>query len=159
MTILKVGQAIKDFVRGINNNFSELDRRKNYKLLYSGSATIPSYDDGDSVTIQLNDNLSNYDGIILQLEDCCAYHHFGNLTVGTILKPIHNQMDFSESMMGWNMFGYNCEILSNNRLKLDKFIYSGSSFDKNPYLDIYELRYMTQYSVYPLTKVIGVKFN
>lgn len=159
MTILKVGQTIKNIINAINDNFSELDGRKTYKVLYNGSVDIPAYDDGTSVTINLLDSLANYDAIILQLEDCDAYHHFGNLTTGTVFKPIHNQMDFTAAMSGWNMFGYNCEILNNTQLKLDKFVYSGSSFDKNQYLDIYDLRYMTKYSVYPLTKVIGVKFN
>ena len=159
MTILKVGQTIKNIIKSINDNFSELDGRKSYKLLYDGSVDIPSLDDGTSVTINLSDSLANYDGIILQLDDCDAYNHFGNLTAGTVFKPIHNQMDFTDAMKGWNMFGYNCEILSNTQLKLDKFVYSGSSFDKNEYLDIYDLRYITKHSVYPLTKVIGVKFN
>lgn len=159
MKILKLGETIKSILKSINDNFSELDRRKTYKELFSGSVDIPALDSKESVVIALNDNLDNYDGIVLQLGDCCAYHHFGNLEVGTVFKPIHNQMDFTAEMKGWNMFGYNCEIVNRNGLKLDKFIYSGSNFDKNNYLVINELRCLTSYSVYPLTKVIGVKFN
>lgn len=159
MTILKLGQTIKDLIKNINANFAELNAKKNYVVLYDGSVDIPSLDNGTSSTITLSDNPANYDGIILQLDDCSAYEYFGDLSIGKILKPIHNQMDFTDVMKGWNMFGYNCEILSNNRLKLDKFVYSGSNFELHEYLEINELRYLTQYSVYPLTKIIGIKFN
>lgn len=159
MTVLKVGQAIKDFIEGINANFNELNNRKTYKTLYNGSVNIPALNDGTSTTITLNDDITKYDGLILQLGDCNAYQHFDTLTVGKVFKPVHDQFDLTESMMGWNMFGYNCEILNKTKLKLSGFIYSGSAFEKNQYLDIYELRYLNTYSVYPLTKVIGIKFN
>ena len=159
MTILKLGQTTKDLIKNINANFAKLNTKKNYVVLYDGSVNIPSLDSGTSSTIALNDSLANYDGLILQLDDCSAYEYFGDLSVGKILKPIHNQMDFTDVMKGWNMFGYNCEILNNTHLKLDKFIYSGSSFEPHEYLDIQELRYLTQYSVYPLTRIIGIKFN
>lgn len=159
MQTLKLGQPVRDIIKKINANFTELNNRKTYKVLYSGSITIPDKSGGKSTTITLSDNPSNYDGIILQLDDCNAFQYFGSLGAGKVLKPVHNQFDMTEEMAGWNMFGYNCEILSNKRLKLSGFIYSGSSFDKDPALDIYLLRYMSTYSVKPLTKVIGIKFN
>lgn len=159
MQTLKLGQSVKAILSAINANFTELNNRKSYKVLYNSSVDIPSKDDGTSTTITLSDNLANYDGVILQLDDCSAYEFFGPLAVGTVLKPVHNQFDMTAAMAGWNMFGYNCEILSNNKLKLSGFIYSGSNYDKDPNLDIYLLRYMDKYSVYPLKKVIGIKFN
>lgn len=159
MQTLKLGQSIKDIIKKINTNFTELNNKKTYKVLYSGSVDIPSKNNGTSVTITLSDDLANYDGVILQLDDCGAYQNFGSFAVGKVLKPVHNQFDMTAAMAGWNMFGYNCEILSNKRLKLSGFIYSGSNFDKDPNLDIYLLRYMATYSVKPLTKVIGIKFN
>lgn len=159
MTTLKIGQTVRDIFRIINGNFTELDQRKSFKVLYDGSVDIPAKADETSVTITLTEDLSNYDGVILQLEDCCAWIHFGDLSVGKVLKAVHNQFDMKAAMSGWNMFGYNCEVLSNKQLKLSGFIYSGSSFDKNEYFDMYELRYFDTYSVYPLTKVIGVKTN
>lgn len=159
MQTLKLGQSIKNILKAINSNFTELNGRKSYKVLYNSSVNIPAKNDGTSTTITLTDNPSNYDGIILQLDDCSAFEYFGPLTVGKVLKPVHNQFDMTESMAGWNMFGYNCEILSNKKLKLSGFIYSGSPYDKDPSLDIYLLRYNERYSVYPLKKVIGIKFN
>lgn len=159
MTKLKLGQALKNVFKTINDNFSELDKRKSFTVLYDGSANIPAKADGASTIITLFDDLSKYDGVILQLEDCNTWTHFGDLSVGKVLKPIHNQFDMTEEMNGWNMFGYNCEILSNNQLRLNGFIYSGSNFDKNEYLVLYELRHFDQYSVYPLKKVIGIKLN
>lgn len=159
MVTLKIGQTIKDIITKINANFTELDNRKNFKVLYDGSVEIPALADGTSTTITLSDDISNYDGVILQLDDCCTWQHFGALTTGKVLKAVHNQFDMTAEMSGWNMFGYNCEVLSNRQLKLSGFIYSGSSFEKNAYLDTYDLRYFDQYSVYPLKKVIGVKLN
>lgn len=159
MTKLKIGQVVKDVIKAINSNFDELDKRKTFKVLYDGSVNIPSKSSGDSTVITLYDSLANYDGVILQLDDCCAWQHFGDLSIGKVLKPIHNQFDMTEEMSGWNMFGYNCEIVNNNQLKLNNFIYSGSNFDKNEYLVLYELRYLDNYSIYPLKKVIGIKYN
>lgn len=159
MQTLKLGQSVKAILKAINSNFAELNNRKTYKVLYSGSVDVPSKSDGTSKTITLVDNPANYDGLILQLDGCSAFEYFGSLAVGKVLKPVHNQFDMTVAMAGWNMFGYNCEILSNKRLKLSGFIFSGSSYDKDPNLDIYLLRYNEHYSVYPVTKVIGVKFN
>lgn len=159
MQTLKLGQSIKNILKAINANFTELNNRKTYKVLYNSSVDIPAKHDGTSKTITLTDNPANYDGIILQLDDCSAYEYFGPLTAGKVLKPIHNQFDMTAEMAGWNMFGYNCEILSNKRLKLSGFIFSGSPYDKDPALDIYLLRYNDRYSVKQLKKVIGIKFN
>lgn len=159
MQTLKLGQSIKSIISKINANFTELNNRKTYKVLYSGSVNIPTKDAGTTTTITLADDLSKYDGVIIQLGDCDAFQTFVSLSIGTVLKPVHNQFDMTADMAGWNMFGYNCEILSNKRLKLSGFIYSGSNYDKDPALDIYLLRYITRYSVYPLTKVIGIKLN
>lgn len=159
MKTLKLGQTVKSILATINSNFTELNNRKSYKVLYNSSVNIPAKNNGTSTTITLTDNPSNYDGIILQLDDCSAYEYFGPLTTGKVLKPVHNQFDMTAEMAGWNMFGYNCEILSNKRLKLSGFIFSGSPYDKDPALDIYLLRYNDRYSVKPLKKVIGIKFN
>ena len=159
MTKLKLGQMVKDLIKNINDNFTELDERRTYTVLYNAEVKIPAVGDNISKTITLADDLSKYDGVILQLKDCNAYMYFGDLSEGVILKPVHNQMDFTDEMFGWNMFAYNCEILSGQKLKFNKFVYSGSNYDKNNYLVINELRYLTVYSVYPLTKVIGIKIN
>lgn len=159
MQTFKLGQSVKAILKGINANFAELNNRKTYKVLYDSSVNIPAKNDGTSTTITLTDNPANYDGIILQLDDCSAYEYFGPLIAGKVLKPVHNQFDMTAEMAGWNMFGYNCEILSNKRLKLSGFIFSGSPYDKDPALDICLLRYNDRYSVKPLKKVIGIKFN
>lgn len=156
---LKLGQSIKAIIAAINGNFTELNNRKTYKVLYSGSVAIPNKDADTSTTITLTDNPANYDGIIIQLDDCGAFEYFGPLTAGKVLKPVHNQFDMTAEMAGWNMFAYNCEILSNKRLKLSGFIFSGSNYDKDPNLDIYLLRYITRYSIKNLTKVIGIKLT
>lgn len=100
MQTLKLGQTIKSILASINSNFTELNNRKTYKVLYNSSVNIPSKNDGTSTTITLTDNPANYDGIILQLDDCSAYEYFGPLTAGKVLKPVHNQFDMTAEMAG-----------------------------------------------------------
>lgn len=161
MTILKVGQTVKNIIKAINDNFAELNSKPNmqYKVLWSGSQDIPSKNDGGTTVITLSDDIRNYDGIILQLEGCNAWNYFGNLSAGNSLGPIHQQIGTTTGMDGWNVFGYKCEILSNTSLKVSNFVFTGSTLDLHEYLDIYTTRYLASYSVYPLVKVIGIKLN
>lgn len=161
MTTLKIGQSVKNIITAINSNFAELNKKPNlqYKVLWSGSQTIPAKSAGTTASITLSDSLANYAGIILQLEGCDAWTYFGSLANGTILGPINQQSGNTQGMEGWNVFGYKCEIVSNKSLKFSNFIFTGSSLDLNEMLEIYTTRYLNNYSVYPLVKVIGIKFN
>ena len=154
MTILKLGQTLKNIINSINANFDELSMKSNvkYDVLFNGSATIPANANGTSNTITLTKSLTDYDGVIIQREDCGAWEYFGTLTVGTVLKPISTQANFSELMEGVNLFECNCEILSNNQLKLNNNVYTGATTSKT-------VRYITSYDETPLTKVIGIKLN
>lgn len=156
MTILKLGQTLKSIIKAVNDNFAECTQ---YKVLWSGSRDIPSKSDGTSTTITLSDSLANYDGIMLQLEGCGAWTYFGDLTTGMCLGPVNQQVGCTVEMEGWNVFGYKCEVVSNTSLKFSDFIYTGSPLDLHEYLDIYTIRYLNTYSVYPLVKVIGIKLN
>lgn len=161
MTILKIGQTVKSIIAAINSNFTELSKKPNlqYKVLWSGSKDIPAKSDGTTTTIALSDSLANYKGLILQLENCNAWTYFGDLTIGTSLGPISQESGTSQAMEGWNVFGFKCEIVSNTSLKLSNFIFTGSTLNLNEMLEIYTTRYLDKYSVYPLVKVIGIKFN
>ena len=161
MTTLKIGQTIKSIITAINNNFSELNKKPNmqYKVLWSGSQDIPAKADGTTASITLSDSLANYAGIILQLEGCDAWTYFGSLANGTVLGPINQQAGNTQGMEGWNVFGYKCEIVNNKTLRLSNFIFTGSTLDLNEMLEIYTTRYLKTFSVYPLVKVIGIKFN
>lgn len=161
MTTLKIGQTVKSIIKAINDNFAELSNKPNmqYKILWSGSRDIPAKSTGTTTSITLSDSLANYDGLILQLQGCDAWTYFGSLATGTVLGPINQQSGNTTGMEGWNVFGYKCEIVSNTTLKLSNFIFTGSSLDLNEMLEIYTTRYLQNYSVYPLVKVIGIKFN
>lgn len=154
MTTLKIGQCVKEIIKNINNNFTELFNRSNvkYKVLYNGSKEIPSHSSGSTVTISLNDNPANYDGIIIQREGTGAWEYFGSLAVGTVLKVVNPQGDFTEMMEGLNLYECNCEILSNKQMKLNNNVYSGISTS-------HMARYIDSFSEVPLTKVIGIKIN
>ena len=161
MTTLKIGQTVKSIIAAINGNFTELSKKPNlqYKVLWSGSRDIPAKSTGNTTTIALSDSLANYKGLILQLENCNAWTYFGNLAAGTILGPINQESGNTQGMEGWNVFGYKCEIVSNTSLKFSNFIFTGSTLDLNEALEIYTTRYVNRYSVYPLVKIIGIKFN
>lgn len=111
------------------------------------------------MSISLSDSLANYKGLILQLENCNAWTYFGSLANGTILGPINQESGNTQGMEGWNVFGYKCEIVNNKTLKFSNFIFTGSTLDLNEMLEIYTTRYVDRYSVYPLVKIIGIKFN
>lgn len=161
MVTLKIGQTIKSAIKAINDNFAELNKKPNmqYKVLWSGSKNIPAKSGGTTTSITLSDSLANYSGIILQLENCDAWTYFGSLANGTVLGPINQQSGNTQGMEGWNVFGYKCEIVNNKTLRLSNFIFTGSNLDLNEMLEIYTTRYLNNYSVYPLVKVIGIKFN
>lgn len=161
MTTLKIGQTVKSIIAAINANFTELSKKPNlqYKVLWSGSKDIPAKSDGTTVSISLSDSLANYKGLILQLENCNAWTYFGSLANGTILGPINQESGNTQGMEGWNVFGYKCEIVNNKTLKFSNFIFTGSTLDLNEMLEIYTTRYVDRYSVYPLVKIIGIKFN
>lgn len=161
MTTLKIGQTVKSIIAAINANFTELNKKPNlqYKVLWSGSKDIPAKSDGTTVSISLSDSLANYKGLILQLENCNAWTYFGSLANGTILGPINQESGNTQGMEGWNVFGYKCEIVNNKTLKFSNFIFTGSTLDLNEMLEIYTTRYVDRYSVYPLVKIIGIKFN
>lgn len=154
MKTLKLGQNLKDILTNINANFTELVNRSNvkYKVLYSGSASVPSNSSGSTNTITLSDDLSNYDGVIIQREDCGAWQYFGDLSVGTILKPVNSQADFTLMMEGLNLFECNCEVLSNKQLNLSNNVYSGITTAKTA-------RYIPSFEDTPVTKIIGIKLN
>lgn len=161
MTTLKIGQTVKSIIAAINGNFTELSKKPNlqYKVLWSGSKDIPAKLTGNTTTITLSDSLANYKGLILQLENCNAWTYFGSLAAGTILGPINQESGNTQGMEGWNVFGYKCEIVSNTSLKFSNFIFTGSTLDLNEMLEIYTTRYVDRYSIYPLVKIIGIKFN
>lgn len=61
MTVLKLGMTIKNVVKYINDNFTELSNKLtykpiSYKILYDGSTEIPSDSSGNTATITLTDN-------------------------------------------------------------------------------------------------------
>lgn len=154
MTTLKLGQTLKNIISAINNNFTELVNRSNvtYKILFDGSANIPSNSSGSTSTITLSDNPVNYDGIIIQREGTGAWQYFGDIAVGTVLKAVNSQGDFTLMMEGLNLYECNCEILSNNQMRLSNNVYSGVTTGK-------AARYINTFDEVPLTKVIGIKIN
>lgn len=153
MTVFKLGTTIKNFIDALNANFSELSNKGNvsYKVLYEGSAEIPSRSSGNSTTITLNDDITKYDGVIIQREDAGAWERFETLSVGSIFKVMNCEADF-DFVEGCNLYMCNVEVTATNQVKLNNNVYSGVKTSA-------AARYMESFSDRPLTKIIGVKLN
>jgi hypothetical protein len=151
MTVFKLGTTIKNFIDALNANFSELSNKGSYKVLYDGTAEIPSKSSGETNTITLNDDITKYDGVIIQRETTGAWQRFDNLSVGTVLKVMNTESDF-EYVEGCNLFMCNAEITATNKLKLSNNVYSGVKTSAAG-------RYMESFGDRPLNKVIGIKLN
>lgn len=153
MTVFKLGTTIKNFIDGLNANFSELSNKGNvsYKILYDGAAEIPSKSSDETNTITLNDDITKYNGVIIQRETTGAWQRFENLSVGTILKVMNTESDF-EYVEGCNLYMCNAEITATNQITLSNNVYSGVKTSAAG-------RYMESFGDMPLSKVIGIKFN
>lgn len=129
MTVLKLGMTIKNFIAGVNANFTELSNKLtykpiSYKVLYSGSAAIPSKDSGSTATITLNDSITNFDGIIIQREGSSCWQSIQSIAVGSKFKVMNCESDF-EMMEGCNLYMCNAEVKSATQLKISNNVYAG----------------------------------
>lgn len=153
MTILKLGARVKDFITDINANFTELANKKSisYEVLFNGSVTIPSQSDGGYSTITLADDITQYDGIIIQREDAGDWQRIQSISVGSKFKVMNGEADF-ELMEGCNLYMCNVEVLSTTQLKAYNNVYSGVKTSA-------AARYNTSFDMRPITKIIGIKLN
>ena len=156
MTILKLGMTIKNFVTSVNANFTELANKLtykpiSYKILFDGSVEIPSKSSGEYSAIALNDNVTNFDGIIIQREGSSCWQSIGDISIGDIFKVMNCESDF-EYMEGCNLYMCNVEVVSTTQLKASCNVYSGIKTSAAG-------RYNENFSDRPITKVIGIKLN
>ena len=151
MTILKSGWTVKNFIAALNANFSELFGRKTYTVLFDGSVDIPSKDSGESVTVNLSGDITQYDGIIIQRADAGAWQRFQAITVGTVFKVLNPEADF-DWMEGCNLYMCNAKVISGTQLQFNNNVYSGVKTSAAG-------RYMTGFEDRPLQKIIGIKLN
>lgn len=151
MTILKSGWTIKNFIAALNANFSELSNKKTYKVLFDGSVDIPSNDSGNSVTVNLTDDITQYDGIIIQRADAGAWQRFQTITTGTVFKVLNPEADF-DWMEGCNLYLCNATVISGTQLQFNNNVYAGVKTSAAG-------RYLTSFEDRPLQKIIGIKLN
>lgn len=156
MTVFKLGTTVKNFISGINANFAELSNKLtykpiSYKILYSGSTDIPSNSTGNTATITLNDNITNFDGIMIQREGASCWQRIDSMSIGTVFKVMNCESDFGY-MEGCNLYMCNAEIISDTQLKVSNNVYAGIKTNASG-------RYLTSFSDRPITKVIGIKLN
>lgn len=156
MTVFKLGMTVKSFVSGINSNFAELVNKLtyrpiSYKVLFDGSASIPSKSNGGYATITLNDNITAFDGIIVQREGSSCWQSIENISVGSKFKVINCEADF-EYMEGCNLYMCNVEVTSATQVKASNNVYAGVKTTAAG-------RYNTSFSERPITKIIGIKLN
>lgn len=156
MTVLKLGDRVKDFVAALNANFAELANKSSYnpisyKVLFDGSASIPSKSSGEYSTITLNDDITKFDGVIIQRETSSGWQRIQPISIGTIFKVMCSESDF-EYVEGCNLFMCNVEVISATQLKASNNVYSGVKTSAAG-------RYMTSFSDRPIEKIIGIKLN
>lgn len=157
MTVLKIGSTIKNFISGINANFSELSGKLTHspvsvKLLYSGSVEIPARDEIETATITLNSDVTAFDGLIFVREDCDASIIIRTPSVGTIFKPVSQQADYTQMFEGLNLFMCNAQVTTTTQLSLSGNCYSGVGTSGSS-------KYYEWFGDRPLEKVYGLKFN
>lgn len=156
MTVFKMGTTLKSFISGINANFSELLGKLtynpiSYKTLYTGSATIPAKSSGNSATITLSDNITKFDGVIIQREGCSCWQTVQTIAVGNVFKVMNSESDF-DVMEGCNLYMCNVKVKTATQLQLNNNVYAGIKTSAVG-------RYLTSFTERPITKVIGIKFN
>ena len=156
MTVFKLGTTVKNFITGLNENFAELSGKLtykplSYKVLYEGSTEIPSNSSGSTATITLNDDITKFDGIIIQREGSSGWQSIQTIAIGTKFKVMNCEADF-EFTEGCNLYLSNAEVISARQLKVSNNVYAGIKTTAAG-------RYMNTFSDRPLTKVIGIKLN
>lgn len=156
MTVFKLGTTVKNFITGINANFTELSNKLtykpiSYKILYTGSTTIPSKDSGNTATITLNDNITKFDGIIIQREGSSCWQSIETIAVGSKFKVMNCESDF-DLMEGCNLYMCNARVASGTQIKVSNNVYAGIKTSASG-------RYLTSFSDRPITRVIGIKLN
>lgn len=156
MTVFKLGTTVKNFIAALNANFSELLAKLtyqpiSYKILFDGSITIPSNSSGNSATITLTDDITKFDGIMIQREGASCWERIDSMTVGKVFKVMSCEADF-EYMEGCNLYMCNVEIATATSLTVNNNVYSGIKTSAAG-------RYITSFTDRPITKVIGIKLN
>lgn len=156
MTVFKLGTTVKNFISGLNANFTELASKLtykpiSYKVLYSGSTEIPSNSSGNTATITLNDNITNFDGVMIQREGASCWERIDTISVGSTFKVMNCEADF-DTMEGCNLYMCNAEVISGTQLRVSDNVYAGIKTNASG-------RYLTSFTDRPITKIIGIKLN
>lgn len=156
MTVFKLGTTVKSFITNLNANFAELGAKLtykpiSYKVLYSGSTTIPSNSEGTAATITLNDSITKFDGVIIQREGSSCWQTIETISVGSKFKVMNCEADF-DMMEGCNLYMCNAEVISATQLKVNNNVYAGVKTNASG-------RYLTSFTERPITKIIGIKLN
>lgn len=153
MTILKMGTSVKNFIKALNANFSELVNKKpvGYTVLFDGTGEIPSNSSGEYSTITLRDDITQFDGVIIQREGSSGWQSIQSIAIGSKFKVMCCEADF-DFMEGCNLYMCNAEVISATQLKLNNNVYAGIKTSAAG-------RYTTNFDERPVTKVIGIKLN
>lgn len=146
MQTLKLGDTFKTIIDKINGNFGKCGG----KVIFDGSATIPSKASGGDITITLTEDVTQFDGLIFQRADCNAVSFYIPPTIGQIYKIVSAQADFTMYMEGLNLYECNAEITGAREIKLNNNVYSGIKTSA-------AARYITGFTDYPMIKIIGIK--
>lgn len=151
MTILKLGDSLRELIRKVNANFAETGRKET--VLFDGAAVIPSADSGATVDITLTADCTQFDALIFQREGCMADTSYIKPAAGAIYKPLSHMADYTYMFEGMNLFAMNAEVVNGTTLRLSGNAYSGINIGATPPA----ARYLDGFEDLPLVKIIGVK--
>lgn len=151
MTVLKIGDSLRELIRKVNANFGEAGGKQT--VIFDGIAEIPSAESGTAVDITLTADCTQFDGLIFQREGCMADTSYIAPAVGVIYKPLSMMADYTYMFEGMNMFAMNVEVISGTTLRLSGNAYSGINIGASPPA----ARYLDGFEDLPLVKIIGFK--
>ena len=151
MTIIKIGDSLKELIRKVNANFAETGGK--HVVLFDGIAEIPSVESGTTVDITLSADCTQFDGLIFQREGCMADTSYIPPDVGEVYKPLSLMADYTYMFEGMNMFAMNAEVVDGRTLRLSGNAYSGINIGATPPA----ARYLDGFEDLPLKKIIGIK--
>lgn len=151
MTILKLGNSLKEIIRKVNANFAEISEK--HVVLFDGTATIPSVESGETADITLSADCTQFDGLIFQRAECMAAESYIAPAVGVIYKPLSTMADYTYMFEGMNLFAMNAEVISGTTLRLSGNAFSGINIGSTTP----SARYLDWFEDLPLVKVIGIK--
>lgn len=123
-----------------------------FKVLFTGSVAIPSQNSGSKTTINVLDDVNNYDILIVRREGDTGGLGYASMD-GNGFSSGCNCVTYSLSSFGnekWNVFGISITRKTSTTIEIGDNLYMGIHKDGSSFVD-------QTYSGFRLMKIIGIK--